>query len=93
MFTTIDHVAIHCSDAERSAAFYQRCFGFTRLSAHERPQGTIIYLGLGNAVLELTEKPAKPCPGCISPLPRRTWMPPSFILPPRVFVRHRNPAS
>lgn len=56
MFQKIDHVAVHCSDLERSIAFYGDAFGFTLLNRHERPGGGIAYLKLGETILELTQK-------------------------------------
>lgn len=56
MFQKIDHVAVHCSDLERSIAFYRDAFGFDLMGRHDRPGGGIAYLGLGGTVLELTQK-------------------------------------
>ena len=56
MFRKIDHVAVHCSDLDVSAKFYQDAFGFQLISRHERPGGGIGYMRLGDTVLELTQK-------------------------------------
>ena len=57
MFKKIDHVAVHCSDLERSLAFYQDAFGFEFINRFERPGGgPIAYAQLGGTVLELTQK-------------------------------------
>ena len=57
MFMKIDHVAVHCSDLDRSLKFYQDAFGFVFLNRMERPDGGgIAYVRLGGTVLELTEK-------------------------------------
>lgn len=56
MFRKIDHVAVHCSDLERSLAFYQDAFEFQFISRVERPGGGIAYARLGDTVLELTQK-------------------------------------
>ena len=57
MFKKIDHVAVHCSDLERSLAFYQDAFEFQFISRIERPGGGgIAYAQLGGTVLELTQK-------------------------------------
>lgn len=56
MFEKIDHVAVHCSDLDRSIAFYGDAFGFALMGRHERPGGGIAYLELGGTVLELTQK-------------------------------------
>ena len=56
MFKKIDHVAVHCSDLERSLKFYQDAFGFEFINRFERPGGPIAYAQLGGTVLELTQK-------------------------------------
>jgi catechol 2,3-dioxygenase-like lactoylglutathione lyase family enzyme len=56
MFTSIEHVAVHCSDLDRSLAFYQDAFDFQFISKMEHPAGRIAYLQLGGTVLELTQK-------------------------------------
>jgi catechol 2,3-dioxygenase-like lactoylglutathione lyase family enzyme len=63
MFKFIDHVAVHCSDLDRSVAFYRDNFGFEEFSRHERPDGGIAYLRLGPTVLELTQKQGEPMSG------------------------------
>lgn len=63
MFRSIDHVAVHCSDLRRSIRFYEDSFGFETLSRHERPEGGIAYLRLGQTVLELTQKANEPMSG------------------------------
>ncbi|HEX9808247.1 MAG TPA: VOC family protein [Alphaproteobacteria bacterium] len=63
MFKYIDHVAVHCSDLGRSERFYAEAFGFEAFSHHERPGGGIVYMRLGDSVLELTEKPKEPMSG------------------------------
>lgn len=63
MFKFIDHVAVHCSDLERSVRFYADAFGFETLSRHDRPGGGIAYLRLGQTVLELTQKEREPMSG------------------------------
>jgi len=63
MFKFIDHVAVHCSDLDRSVAFYCDNFGFEEFSRHERPGGGIAYLRLGSTVLELTRKQGEPMSG------------------------------
>ncbi|MDX1482877.1 MAG: VOC family protein [Alphaproteobacteria bacterium] len=57
MFKKIDHVAVHCTELERSLTFYQNAFGFEFVNRMQRPDGGgIAYLRLGGTVLELTEK-------------------------------------
>jgi catechol 2,3-dioxygenase-like lactoylglutathione lyase family enzyme len=56
MFKKIDHVAVHCSDLDRSLSFYQDGFGFEFVDRIDRPGGGIAYLKLGDTVLELTQK-------------------------------------
>ncbi len=56
MFKRIDHIAVHCSDLERSLNFYQDAFGFEFINRHERPGGGIGYMQLGGTILELTQK-------------------------------------
>jgi len=58
MFTAIHHVAVHCSDLERSVQFYTECFGFTVSSRRDRPDGGgIAFVRLGGMALELTKQP------------------------------------
>jgi len=56
MFKKIDHVAVHCSDLDRSLSFYRDGFGFEFVDRIDRPGGGIAYLKLGDTVLELTQK-------------------------------------
>jgi catechol 2,3-dioxygenase-like lactoylglutathione lyase family enzyme len=58
MFTTIHHVAVHCSDLSRSVQFYTECFGFSVSSRRDRPDGSgIAFVRLGGMALELTQRP------------------------------------
>ncbi len=63
MFKKIDHVAVHCSDLDRSLEFYQDAFEFQFITRFERPGGGIAYAQLGGTVLELTEKAGEQCSG------------------------------
>lgn len=63
MFKFIDHVAVHCSDLDRSVAFYRDDFGFDEFSRHARPGGGISHMRLGQTVLELTQKQGEPMSG------------------------------
>ena len=56
MFTKIEHVAVHCSDLDRSVSFYQDAFGFDLVNRMEHAAGRMAYLQLGDTALELTEK-------------------------------------
>ena len=57
MFKTIHHVAVHCSDLDRSVEFYTDCFGFTVSSRRDRPEGGgIAFVRLGGRALELTQR-------------------------------------
>jgi len=57
MFKTIHHVAVHCSDLNRSVKFYTDCFGFTVSSRRDRPDGSgIAFVRLGGRALELTQR-------------------------------------
>ena len=67
MFRRIDHVEIVPSDFDRSIAFYTDVLGFKlkeRLSIDVPPLRDIVYLQLGDTVLELLdfETPAAPAP-------------------------------
>ena len=53
MFKYIDHVAVHCSDLKRSAAFYTEVMGFEPWVGHD---DRIQYFKCGNSLLELTMK-------------------------------------
>jgi catechol 2,3-dioxygenase-like lactoylglutathione lyase family enzyme len=60
MFTTIHHVAVHCSDLNRSVQFYTECFGFNVSSRRDRPDGSgIAFVRLGGMALELTQRPGR----------------------------------
>jgi len=57
MFRRIDHVALHVSDLGRSVDFYERHFGFKKYFQHAATAGMqIVYLRLGDTVLELTHR-------------------------------------
>jgi len=65
LFQRIDHVEIVPSDFERSLVFYRDVLGFTAGQRHEvniPPLREIIYLSLGDTVLELlsVENPERP---------------------------------
>jgi len=65
VFKRIDHVEIVPSDFEKSLAFYRDVLGFTAGERHEinmAPLREIIYLSLGDTVLELlsVENPESP---------------------------------
>ncbi len=53
MFKYIDHVAVHCSDLKRSAAFYTEVMGFEPWVGHD---DRIQYFKCGDTLLELTLK-------------------------------------
>ncbi len=53
MCNYIDHVAVHCSDLKRSAAFYTEVMGFEPWVGHD---DRIQYFKCGNSLLELTMK-------------------------------------
>lgn len=58
LFRRIDHVEITPSDFERSIAFYTEVFGFKvrqRITVDVHPLRDIIYLELGDSVLELLD--------------------------------------
>lgn len=58
MFKKIDHVEIVPSDLENSIEFYIKTLGFTVQSRHKvdmPPLKQVVYLNLGNTVLELLE--------------------------------------
>ena len=58
MFKAIHHVAVHCSDLDRSVQFYTDCFGFIVSSRRDRPDGSgIAFVRLGGMALELTKRP------------------------------------
>ena len=65
IFKRIDHVEIVPSDFEKSLAFYRHVLGFSageRHAVNVPPLREIIYLSLGDTVLELlsVESPEKP---------------------------------
>jgi catechol 2,3-dioxygenase-like lactoylglutathione lyase family enzyme len=53
VFSHIDHVAIHCSDLERSTAFYRDVMGFEPWVEHH---GRIRFFKIGDTLMELTTK-------------------------------------
>ena len=56
MFTQIDHIALHVSNLQRSLNFYKTHFVFQDIKEHTTKSGhLIIYLKLGNTILELGE--------------------------------------
>lgn len=58
VFKAIHHVAVHCSDLDRSVKFYTDCFGFTVSSRRDRDDGSgIAFVRLGGMALELTRRP------------------------------------
>ncbi len=73
MFKRLDHVALSCSDARRSIAFYEDNFGFEKTSEHPRADGTGInaFLRLGDTLLEMTSRPGQTMSGfhiCLEPV-------------------------
>lgn len=63
MFKAIHHVAVHCSDLDRSVAFYTNCFGFSVSSRRDRPEGGgIAFVRLGGMALELTQRAGREHP-------------------------------
>ena len=65
MFKRIDHIALEVTDLTSSAAFYEKHFGFHEYFSHVTPGGTkIIYLKLGDTLLELVESPGAKIQGC-----------------------------
>lgn len=57
MFKRIDHMALHVGDLERSVAFYESHFGFKNYFRQAVAGGMqIVYLKLGDTVLELTHR-------------------------------------
>lgn len=60
MFTRIDHVAFTVKDREKAIQFYEEHFGFKKYYEHDVPAlaiEKIIYLRLGDTVLELIHMP------------------------------------
>lgn len=63
MFRRIDHVAFIVKDREKSIRFYEEFFGFKLYNEHEVPVPVIekiVYLKLGDTVLELIHMPEGP---------------------------------
>ena len=57
MFKAIHHVAVHCSDLNRSVQFYTDCFGFAVSSRRDRSDGSgIAFVRLGGMALELSHQ-------------------------------------
>lgn len=57
MFTKIDHTALHLRDISASVNFYKEVFGFDLLFENIIPSGRkVVYLKLGETILELNEK-------------------------------------
>ena len=53
MFKSIDHVAVHCSDLEKSTAFYRDVMGFEPWVGHD---ARIQFFKVGTTLLELSMK-------------------------------------
>lgn len=63
MFRRIDHIAFIVKDREKSIEFYEKYFGFKKYYEHDVPVPVIekiIYLKLGDTVLELMHIPNGP---------------------------------
>jgi lactoylglutathione lyase len=63
MFKRIDHIAFTVKDREKSIAFYEKHFGFHQYYEHTVPVPAIekiVYLKLGDTVLELIHMPDGP---------------------------------
>ena len=63
MFKRIDHVAFMVHDRAKSVSFYETHFGFSKYSEHDVPVPAIekiVYLKLGDTVLELIHMPGRP---------------------------------
>ncbi|HEX9063005.1 MAG TPA: VOC family protein [Clostridia bacterium] len=61
MFKRIDHVAFVVKDRAKSIKFYEEHFGFRKYNEHDVPVPVIekiVYLKLGDTVLELIHMPA-----------------------------------
>lgn len=57
VYRRIDHVALHVADIDRSAAFYETHFGCRKYYEQTSSRGfRIVYLKLGDTVLELVER-------------------------------------
>jgi len=64
MFKRIDHIEIIPSDFEKSLVFYTEVLGFAimeRLKVPNTPMQEIVYLKLGDSVLELMHVPSAAC--------------------------------
>ena len=60
MLNVTHHVAIICSDRDKSLDFYMNKLGFEMIREAVRPQDTLIMLRSGATVLELFIKPDAP---------------------------------
>lgn len=63
MFRRIDHIAFIVKDREKSIEFYEQYFGFKKYYEHDVPVPVIekiVYLKLGDTVLELIHMPNGP---------------------------------
>ena len=63
MFKRIDHIAITVKDRIRSINFYEKYFDFKKYYEHDVPVPAIekiVYLKLGETILELVHKPSVP---------------------------------
>lgn len=63
MFKRIDHIAFIVKDREKSIKFYEENFGFKKYNEHDVPVPVIekiVYLKLGDTVLELVHMPNGP---------------------------------
>jgi lactoylglutathione lyase len=63
MFRRIDHIAFVVKDREKSIDFYEKYFGFKKYYEHDVPVPVIekiVYLKLGDTVLELIHIPNGP---------------------------------
>ena len=60
MFRRIDHIALHVRDISRAVSFYESVLGFKKYAEHTvgaPAVRSIVYLKLGDTVLELTHMP------------------------------------
>ncbi len=65
LFKRIDHLALAVRDLERSVRFYEDALGFRQYFEHAVPAPEIeriVYLRLGDTVLELMHMPEAPAP-------------------------------
>ena len=62
LFDSVNHVALICSDLERSMKFYVDSLGFKCIERIDRPErnSDIVYLDAGNCILELFSFPNPP---------------------------------